>query len=167
MGLYEPTNFSESGFEINQKAVESYFQAKEKEYMESDPVEKDVNKVIENELWLSNEFPLQFSQFMEVLDTLSLSGNANMKKMQEFLHHSCLQEVISKNGFPVKIQIPIGVIIKATVTFGKFQFLKGLSASNRHEIFEIPSSFKLVKRREGMKTLESKKKRMAVANVIS
>ena len=61
---------------------------------------------------------------MEVLNTLSLSGNANMKKMQEFLNNSCLQEVISQNGFPVKIQIPIGVIIKATVTFGEFQFLR-------------------------------------------
>ena len=58
MGLHEPNNFSENGFEINQRAVDCYFSPKEKEYMESDPIEKDVNRIIENELWLSKEFPL-------------------------------------------------------------------------------------------------------------
>lgn len=80
---------------------------------------------------------------MEVLDTLSLSGNTHMKKMQEFLHNDCLKEVISENGFPVKIQIPIGAIIKATVTFGNFQFLQ---KGNYSELFQIPNNFKFVPR---------------------
>ena len=71
--------------------------------------------------------------------------------------------MITQNGFPVKIQIPIGFVVKATVTFGKFEFIKEQDPS----IFEIPEEYKLVSRKEGMKTLESKKKRLAVANVIS
>ena len=57
------------------------------------------------------------------------------------------------------------MIIKATVTFGKFKFL------NRNEdyekVFGMPEQFKFVSRKEGMKTLTSKKKRIALANVIS
>ena len=97
---------------------------------------------------------------MEVIDTLSLSGNTNMKKMAEFLHNDCLREVITRNGFPVKIQIPIGMIVKATVTFGQFKFINSAD-------FSIPQDCQLVPRKVGAKTMESKKKRLAVANVIS
>ena len=97
---------------------------------------------------------------MEVIGTLSLSGNTNMKKMTEFLNNECLKEVISKNGFPVKVQIPIGIIVKATVTFGQFEYI-------READFSIPMDCRMVPRKEGAKTMESKKKRLAVANVIS
>ena len=61
---------------------------------------------------------------MTVLKTLSISGNANMNKFKEFLKNKSLKDVIVSHGFPVKIQIPIGVIIKATVDFNKFSFLQ-------------------------------------------
>jgi len=122
-------------------------------------------KEIETDLWLSNKFPLKFPQLMEVFDTLSLSGNANMKKMCEFLNDDCLKEVITSNGFPVKVQIPVGMIIKATVSFTKFRFLDEQNVEE--EVFKIPSDYRHVPRKEGMKTLQSKKKRLAVANVIS
>jgi hypothetical protein len=57
---------------------------------------------------------------LTVLKTLSLGGNQNMSKMKEFLKNPSLKEVITQNGFPVKIQIPIGLLIKATVDFNKF-----------------------------------------------
>lgn len=60
-------------------------------------------KRIETDLWLSDQYPLRFDQFMQVLDALSVSGNASMRKMQEFLQNKCLQEVTAKNGFPVKV----------------------------------------------------------------
>ena len=40
-----------------------------------------------------------------------------MQKMQEFLNNECLQQVALEKGFPVKIQIPVGMSIKATATF--------------------------------------------------
>jgi hypothetical protein len=55
------------------------------------------------------------------------------------------------------------MVVKATVTFGQFEFIKSPDAS----IFNIPAEYAVVSRKEGMKTLESKKKRLAVANVIS
>jgi len=60
---------------------------------------------------------------MEVLDTLSISGQPSMQKMQEFLNNECLQQMANERGFPVKIQIPVGMLIKATATFSQFRYL--------------------------------------------
>lgn len=123
------------------------------------------NDKIVSELWLSKQFPLSFDHFRQVLDALSLGGNAQMNKIIEFLDNQCLKDVISENGFPVKIQIPIGIIIKATVTFTNFKFLSAQFINK--DLFTIPDEFKQVSRKEGMKVMESKKKRLVVANVIS
>ena len=128
---------------------------------------KDVEKTVESQLWLSQDYPLQFDQFMEVLDTLAISGQASMQKIHEFLQNDCLKDVVSRNGFPAKIQVPIGMIVKAMVTFGNFEFL---NPENREEYiketFAIPDYCRLVSRKEAMKTMQSKKKRLAVANVV-
>lgn len=53
------------------------------------------------------------------------------------------------------------------VTFGNFEFL---FPENKEEFiketFKVPSYCNLVSRKEAMKTMESKKKRLAVANVV-
>ena len=88
-----------------------------------------------------------------------------MQKIHEFLQNECLQEVANRVGFPVKIQIPVGMSIKALVTFGKFQFLEPPDKDEFvKEIFSVPDYCKMVSRKEGMKTMTSKKKRLAVAN---
>ena len=66
-------------------------------------IAKDVKKTVESSLWLSNDFPLKISNFLTVLKTLSLGGNASMNKMKDFLKNPSLKEVITNNGFPVKI----------------------------------------------------------------
>ena len=64
---------------------------------------KDEVRQVESQLWLSSTFPLKFKQFMEVLDTLAISGLATMQKMHEFLQNESLQQVATEVGFPVKI----------------------------------------------------------------
>ena len=55
--------------------------------------------------------------------------------------------------------------IKATVTFGKFEYLEPTDKDEFiKEIFAVPEYCKMVSRKEGMKTMTSKKKRLAVAN---
>lgn len=95
-----------------------------------------------------------------------------MNKILQFLQNESLRDVVSKNGFPVKVQVPLGYSLKATVTFSNFTFLdrKKIGTQISNNIFEVPGlsqGFIAVSRKEGMKTMESKKKRMAVANVIS
>ena len=117
-------------------------------------VSKDTVKTIESQLWLSQDFPLKFKQFMEVLDTLAISGQASMQKIHQFLQNECLQEVANENGFPVKIQVPVGLIVKATVTFGNFRFLDVQDDKEYiEEIFAIPANCQMVSRKEAMKTL--------------
>ena len=53
------------------------------------------------------------------------------------------------------------MIIKADATFNKFTFL---TDAEQH-LFAVPPECKLVSRKEGMKTMTSKKKRLAVANL--
>ena len=68
-------------------------------------------------------------------------------------------------GFPVKIQIPVGMSVKALVTFGKFKYLEPEDKEAFiKETFAVPDYCKMVSRKEGMKTMTSKKKRLAVAN---
>ena len=101
-------------------SYEDYFKPVSEEEAKAVKIAKDVKKTVESSLWLSNEFPLKIQNFLTVLKTLSLGGNQNMTKMKEFLKNPSLKEVITQNGFPVKIQIPISLLIKATVDFNKF-----------------------------------------------
>lgn len=143
---------------------DKYFEPVSEEEAMATKIAKDVKKTVESSLWLSNEFPLKIQNFLTVLKTLSLGGNQNMSKMKEFLKNPSLKEVITQHGFPVKIQIPIGLLIKATVDFNKFSFLNNTPEYVK-EIFAVPSDCKYVSRKEGMKTLENKKKRLAIANL--
>lgn len=55
--------------------------------------------------------------------------------------------------------------VKALATFGKFEFLVPEDKDAYiKETFAIPDYCKMVSRKEGMKTMTSKKKRLAVAN---
>jgi hypothetical protein len=93
-----PYNFyqlvREPKFQIKDKVFHKYFKEQSSlDYIKQQEETSDKNikhKQIETELWLSKEFPLQFDQFMDVLNTLCLSGNASMQKMQEFLKNECL-----------------------------------------------------------------------------
>jgi hypothetical protein len=75
-----------------------------------------------------------------------------MTKIKEFMKNDSLKDVILNNGFPVKIQIPVALSIKATVTFNKFRYLEN-SPDFIKETFEVPSYCKYICRKDGMKTL--------------
>jgi hypothetical protein len=60
---------------------------------------------------------------MTILKTFSISGNQSMSRIRDFLKNESLKQVITENGFPVKINIPVALLIKATVTFNKFRYL--------------------------------------------
>jgi hypothetical protein len=82
-------------------------------------IAKDVKKSVESSLWLSTQFPLSTQSFLTVVKTLAM-GNTSMQKIKDFLKNKSLKDVVNTHGFPVKIQIPLAMIIKATVTFHKF-----------------------------------------------
>jgi hypothetical protein len=74
---------------------------------------------------------------MDVLETLAVSGSASLQKMYEFLKNESLQQVATEHGFPVRVQIPVGLIIKADATFNQFRFLNS-DAEELQQLFDLP-----------------------------
>ena len=58
------------------------------------------------------------------------------------------------------------MLIKATVQFTKFEYLEN-TQEQIDEIFALPDDCELVSRKEGMKILQNKKKRLAYANIVT
>ena len=126
------------------------------------------------QLWLSNDFQLKPQEFFTILDTLQHGGSIGMQRMNNLLQHENLYNVMEEHGFPVKIEIPVGFTVSAKVTFNNFTYLNGRRRINDKilpddvddldELFMIPQSLEKVSRKEGMKTMKNKKKRLAFAN---
>jgi len=58
----------------------------------------------------------------------------------------------------------VALSIKATVTFNKFRYLDNTPETIK-DTFYIPSDCNYICRKDGMKTLQNKKKRLAFANL--
>ena len=81
-------------------------------------------------LWLSNDFELKSDEFYTILETLQHGGNIGMQRMNSVLKNDNLVEILDQNGFPVKIEIPIGFTINAKVFFNNFQYIQNDSLSD-------------------------------------
>jgi hypothetical protein len=53
-----------------------------------------------------------------LIDSIS-NANELTEKIKELLKNKSVKEIIEKNGFPIKIMIPINFFIDITVTFTK------------------------------------------------
>ena len=125
-------------------------------------------------LWLNDEFELKPKEFFTILETLQHGGNLGLQRMNNLLKHENLQNVLDTKGFPIKIEIPFGFTVNAKVMFSNFRYLKNRSSSyapilpdnanNLREVFMVPDYLEKVSRKEGMKTMKNKKKRLAFAN---
>lgn len=83
--------------------------------------------------------------------------------------------MFDQHGFPVKLSIPLAYSMQAKVQLNVFSFLDSSKAntskflppncSDFNEIFTIPTELEKVSRKEGMKTLKNKSKRLAFANL--
>lgn len=62
-------------------------------------------------------------------------GNPLMEKLDKFLNHQVVQAIIGK-GFPIKIQIPMNMSIRANITFKVCKQIDASSVPPNH--FDIP-----------------------------
>lgn len=125
-------------------------------------------------LWLSNEFELGPNDFFTILEVLQDGGNIGMQRLNTYLQNDIIKSTLNENGFPVKISIPFGFTINAKVVFNNFKYLKSdedpselvlpENTNSIKKLFKVPKGLKKMPRKEGMKTLKSKKKRLAFAN---
>ena len=95
--------------------------------------------------------------------------------MNQLLRNETLNDILDENGFPVKIEIPFGYTINAKINFSSFVFInkksdeiKQILPENWNDswknLFKLEKNLIKTSRKEGMKTMKNKKKRLAFAN---
>ncbi|CAG9310296.1 unnamed protein product [Blepharisma stoltei] len=124
----------------------------------------DINKnLVKNSkahMWISEEFPFSLNKFLPILKLLSTSSST-MMKLYKFLSSENLTNIVPINSFPIKLDIPITMSIRAVVTFTKFQLLP----SGSENFAEIPN-YSIQSRKVAQKTLTCPKKRLFLANLV-
>jgi hypothetical protein len=122
--------------------------------------EKHINTVkdLKATLWVSDQFPLSFKDFLPMLALLS-QANQTMSKLHEFMSNGSLISQLPPRSFPVRIDIPLTMTIRAIVSFTNFQV-----TSPDSSIFDLPK-YQWQSRKVAQKTLSCPRKRMFLANM--
>ena len=109
--------------------------------------------------WATRDFPLTLQAFLPVLELLS-SGHASLKPLHKFLASKSLSRYLPDDTFPVKVELPLNLSIKAVVTFTRCDLVHSDSS-----VFAVPS-YPLESRKVAQKTLTCPRKRMLLANLV-
>ena len=95
-----------------------------------------------------------------MLELLS-SGHASLKPLHKFLASKSLSKYMPEDTFPVKVELPLNMTIKAVVTFTRCDLVRRTDRAT----FEVPA-YKIESRRVAQKTLTCPRKRMLLANLV-
>lgn len=109
-------------------------------------------------VWISPNFPFTLQGFLPVLQLIGESNPA-IHKLHSFLSSEELINSIGIGTFPVKVEIPITMTVKASVTFEKFQDLEN------NEALKLPE-YRNESRKIAQKILTCPKKRLFLANFV-
>ena len=80
------------------------------------------NKEMKANVWIANNFPINSSYLASLVNSM---GNANeyMSKLKEFFDNKDVKSILEKNGFPIKLKIPVTFFLDIVVTFCKFKYI--------------------------------------------
>lgn len=109
-------------------------------------------------LWQSANFPFTLQDFLPILAMIG-EANSSVKKLYSFLSNENLIQKLSPNSFPVKVDIPLTLSVKAVVTFEKFQLI------DDDKPLEVPK-YPVQSRKVAQKILTCPKKRLLLANLV-
>jgi len=137
---------------------EDYFS---NEHLEQPEEVKNVLKSSKATIWTTNEFCFSLRRFLPLLGIMSTS-NPSTKKLYDFLSSENLLKVIPQDSFPVKIDIPLSMSIRAVVSFENFQKLQSFDKS----LVQLPN-YAFLPRKVAQKTLVCPKKRLFLANIVT
>lgn len=122
--------------------------------------ERQVNTVkkLKATIWVSDQFPISLNDFLPMLALLS-QANQSMHKLYEFMSNGSLIAQLPPRSFPVKIDIPLTMSIRAVISFINFKIM-----TPEPSIFELPD-YEWKSRRIAQKTLSCPRKRLFLANM--
>ena len=100
-----------------------------------------------------------------------------MQIMNQLLRNKTLYDILNENGHHVKIEIPFGYTINVKINLSSFVFINKKSDEIKQilpenwnlswrNLFKLEKDLIKTLRKEGMKTMKNKKKRLAFANLI-
>jgi hypothetical protein len=121
-----------------------------------DPKEKTHNAKV----WIAENFPLKSSVIYDIFKSLQ-DANELTNQLKTFLHRDEVKRIISYNGFPVKIKIPVNFFVDVCISFHGY---KELPPNFDTTIFDIPSNIRYISRKAAMNLKDNPKKRMAFVN---
>lgn len=111
---------------------ELFFENKEQKKRKTNQYKQDLN------LWVSKEFPFKMKDLEPVIEILS-RGNKLIQDLKSFIakNQNVRQDL---GGFPVKIQIPVNLLVKAVINFLNYkEFQPGIRNSDTfRDLFKIP-----------------------------
>lgn len=122
---------------------------------------KERAKEIKAYLWIVENSPINSENFVNLINSIS-SVNDFTSKMKEFFEHPDVKEIIEKNGFPIKIQIPYNVLIDFTITFDKYQELE---SNDFKGVFDLFDTCTLVPRKGEEDIIKNERKRKRYTNI--
>lgn len=81
-----------------------------------DNITSSEEKSLKANVWMTEDFPIKSDYFMNLIQSL---GNANeyVGKLKEFMNHDDVKIILEKDGFPVKIRIPVTFFLDVCVAF--------------------------------------------------
>ena len=91
-----------------------------------------------------------------------------LQQLEKYLERKELKELLDQEGFPIKLTVPLIYTIQATFQFKQFQFLEDhtyAQRANLYCLFKVPSDYEIVSRKEGMKMMKNRNKRLLFANI--
>ncbi|CAK79195.1 unnamed protein product (macronuclear) [Paramecium tetraurelia] len=153
--------YIKQNFDSDSRQDKVNFEPWAQEIIQNDGNSKKQQKLCQ--LYISKEFPLDFRQFLPIIKMLA-RGNEMLQSLLEILLSETVKQVLNDNGFPVRIEIPINFTIDGVVTFQNYTQID-FDNSEIIELFQIPSNFTLMQRRDATKVMKRQKKRLILANL--
>lgn len=81
---------------------------------------KSKEKTLSASVWIADNFPFKPIYLVNMINSLS-SANEFIEKIKEFFKDPEVEKIIKNNGFPIRIRIPLNILVDITVTFYNFR----------------------------------------------
>lgn len=124
-------------------------------------IKNENNKKLKASVWITENFPIKSSYLINLINSIS-SANELTIKIKEFLTQESVRSILEKNGFPVKIKIPLTFFLDIEISFSNFKEIPSSPANDI--LFDIPDDYKKISRKEGQNIKDNHKKRLVYAN---
>ena len=125
--------------------------------------ELEKEKTMKAYVWVIVNCPINSQDAVNLLESIG-PANQFMDKVKEFFEHPDLQQIIKKNGFPIKITIPYNIFIDLTFSFKQFKTLDP-NCQELVDMFKPFDSFVKHKRKDCQKLYKNYKTRVFYANI--